>query len=59
MNPPPTHEQITRRAFQIWQEKGRPIGTEQQDWAAAERELQREREHAVLNDAQDASDATD
>lgn len=56
---PATHEQITRRAFQIWQANGRRPGTAGDDWRAAERELAREREHRDLNDAQDKQDAMD
>lgn len=54
-----THEQITRRAFELWCENGRRPGTAEDDWRAAERELEREREHKVLSAAQDAQDATD
>lgn len=59
MATPATPEQISRRAFQIWQENGRRPGTANQDWRAAERELEREQEHTALNDSQDARDATD
>ena len=34
-----THEQITRRAFELWCENGRRPGTAEDDWRAAEREL--------------------
>lgn len=54
-----THEQITRRAFEIWCETGRLPGTSNDNWRAAERELGREREHKDLSDSQDAQDATD
>lgn len=57
--PAASHEEITRRAFQIWCEHGRLPGMEKENWHAAERELQREREHKVLNASQDAEDATD
>ena len=57
--PLPTHEEITRRAFHIWQANGRRIGMANEDWQAAERELERERQHVALNDLQDDQDATD
>ncbi|MES2693029.1 MAG: DUF2934 domain-containing protein [Verrucomicrobiota bacterium] len=39
-----THEEIRRRAHEIWHEKGRPAGADEAHWHAAERELQQERE---------------
>lgn len=56
---PPTHEEISRRAFQIWQETGRMPGTAKDNWQAAERELAREREHRALSRSQDVQDAKD
>jgi hypothetical protein len=53
------HEETARRAFQIWQENGRRVGTASDDWRAAERELERNRQHNVLNDSQDFQDAMD
>ena len=38
----PSHEQIARRAFEIWCGKGRPAGTEEQNWLEAERALRAE-----------------
>lgn len=35
----PTHEQIARRAYAIWEEAGRPEGRSVEHWLAAEREL--------------------
>jgi DUF2934 family protein len=35
----PTHEQITRRAYQIYLEHGFHPGNELADWLAAEKEL--------------------
>lgn len=52
----PTHEEITRLAFQIWQENGRRPGSAHEDWHAAERELTRAREHRALNTSQDAQE---
>lgn len=38
-SPVPSRERIARRAYQIWQSRGCPCGTEAQDWAQAEAEL--------------------
>jgi hypothetical protein len=35
----PLHQQIELRAYQLWQERGEPIGTPEQDWFKAELEL--------------------
>ncbi len=35
----PTHEQIAARAFQLWEARGRPAGTDREDWLEAERIL--------------------
>jgi hypothetical protein len=32
-------KEIARLAYQLWQERGCPIGTDQEDWFRAEREL--------------------
>lgn len=53
-----THEEVTRRAFELWCENGRREGTAADDWSAAERELEREREHRLLSASQDVRDAT-
>jgi hypothetical protein len=37
--PAPTYQMIARRAYEIWEGKGRPGGTEAENWAQAEREL--------------------
>lgn len=34
-----THDQIAERAYQIWVEKGRPTGTDSENWAEAEAQL--------------------
>lgn len=36
----PTHEQIARRAYEIFMARGGQPGNPEQDWAQAERELQ-------------------
>ncbi len=33
-------EEIARLAYQIWEERGRPIGSAEVDWYEAERQLQ-------------------
>ena len=40
--PMPRYEQIARRAYQRWVDRGRPHGTDKQDWFEAETELKRE-----------------
>jgi hypothetical protein len=35
----PTHEDIAALAYAVWQEKGCPAGTLQEDWLRAEQEL--------------------
>jgi hypothetical protein len=42
--PPPAHEQIARRAHEIWLARGGGAGHEQEDWLQAERELRQSRE---------------
>lgn len=37
--PLPTHEQIARRAYEIWVQSGYPTGQDAENWAQAEREL--------------------
>jgi ribonuclease I len=36
----PTHEQIAVRAYENWEARGRPAGTDQEDWFEADRQLQ-------------------
>ncbi len=33
------HENVSRRAYSIWERNGRPDGNEQEHWYVAEREL--------------------
>jgi hypothetical protein len=35
----PTHEQVAKRAYEIWVAKGRPQGKDVENWRQAEREL--------------------
>jgi hypothetical protein len=37
--PPPTREEISRRAYEIWEQRGCVPGLECEDWLQAEREL--------------------
>ena len=36
----PSHEQIARRAYELWEERGKPHGSDEEDWHGAEHELQ-------------------
>jgi hypothetical protein len=36
----PTEEQIRKRAFELWEQAGKPEGREDEFWRQAERELQ-------------------
>lgn len=37
-----SHDEIARRAYEIWLSKGRPIGQDEQNWREAEAALQME-----------------
>ena len=39
--------QVELRAYQIWQERGRPLGTPEADWFQAEQELIAEPENPL------------
>ncbi len=39
--PAPTHEQIARLAYELWERRGRPMGSSDEDWWRAEQELRR------------------
>ena len=52
-NRPPTHEQITRRAYQIYLEHGFQPGNELTDWLEAEKEL------TVESNLRDSTHSTD
>ena len=39
-DPYPTNEQIAQRAFELWQSRGCPEGSAEEDWRQAEAELQ-------------------
>ena len=34
-----SYEDISRRAYEIWEEQGRPAGREMENWLTAEQEL--------------------
>jgi len=34
-----THEEISARAYELWQERGCPEGSPEVDWFAAEKEI--------------------
>jgi hypothetical protein len=36
-----TYEQISQRAYEIWEREGKPAGKEQEHWLKAEEELRR------------------
>jgi hypothetical protein len=38
-SPGPSHEEIARRAYQLWEERGKARGSPEQDWYHAEHEL--------------------
>ncbi len=38
----PSHDQIAVKAFELWQARGCPDGSAEQDWLQAEAELQEE-----------------
>lgn len=40
--PHPTHEQISRRAEDIWRKQGSPANHDEEIWLEAERQLQQE-----------------
>jgi hypothetical protein len=44
-SPQPTREDIERRAYEIYLERGGGEGAEMEDWLQAERELQRRTKH--------------
>jgi hypothetical protein len=38
--PRPSHEEIALRAYQLWEERGKPHGSHEEDWHLAEHQLQ-------------------
>jgi hypothetical protein len=37
-----TYEDISKRAYEIWEREGKPVGQEQDHWLLAEEELRKE-----------------
>jgi len=37
-----SHEEIAVRAYHLWEERGRPIGSPEEDWSRAEKEMRGE-----------------
>ena len=37
--PRPLHEEIAQRAYELWEQRGRPNGSREEDWFRAESEL--------------------
>jgi hypothetical protein len=42
----PTHQEIAALAFSKWEARGRPVGSPEEDWFHAERELRARNESA-------------
>ena len=53
---PVPHEEIARRAYQLWEERGKPHGSHEEDWYRAEDELRRQSE--ALSDTSAATKET-
>jgi hypothetical protein len=53
------HEQIRRRAYEIWEDEGRPEGSHLRHWHQAADELDGEDEHETLQDLLDEDDRDD
>ena len=34
------HKRVSERAYQLWEERGRPEGSSEQDWYLAQREIE-------------------
>lgn len=53
------HEQIRRRAYEIWEAEGRPEGSDLRHWMQACDDLAGEDEHETLQDLLDQDDRDD
>lgn len=53
------HEQIRRRAYELWEEEGRPEGAALRHWLQAVDELEGEDEHETMQDLIDEDDRDD
>jgi hypothetical protein len=49
----PTEEQIRKRAFELWEQAGKPDGREDEFWNQAQRELQDAEERGDPNKGAD------
>ncbi|MET4208187.1 hypothetical protein ABIB95_002999 [Bradyrhizobium sp. LA2.1] len=49
----PTEEQIRKRAFELWEQAGKPEGREDEFWDQAQRELQGAEERGDPNKGAD------
>jgi hypothetical protein len=43
-HPPPTHEEVSARARELWHIAGAPLGRDAEFWLAAEARIDRERD---------------
>ena len=48
-HPGRSHEEIERRAYHLWEARGRPFGSPEVDWFEAERELSAVEPESVLS----------
>lgn len=53
------HERIQQRAFEIWENEGRPEGAAARHWDQAQDELAGDDEHETLKDLIDGEDRED
>jgi hypothetical protein len=53
------HEEIRRRAYQLWEEEGRPEGAELRHWLQACDELAGDDEHEMMQELIDKDDRDD
>jgi len=51
--PRPLHEEIAQRAYELWEQRGRPNGSREEDWFRAESELSHPSEVPLADTAAD------
>ncbi|MEO8594991.1 MAG: DUF2934 domain-containing protein [Candidatus Solibacter sp.] len=56
-HPSPSNQQIEARAYQLWEERGHPVGSPEIDWCRAERELAEKRQGAASSLAREVGTA--
>jgi hypothetical protein len=44
----PSHDQIAAKAYELWEGRGRPDGSPQEDWYRAQQELNQDREQNAV-----------